>query len=128
MLDVECTSYEVIMRHEGDRLRYLVTGDRDFRSSYLLWKRIYRDCEEYGVNKIHATVLLNGQIDKMEIPLLINKLIQLNDSRPVTCAWVDHNSTSYADNVMGEKIPRPTSMNVRIFNNDQDAIEWLDKN
>ncbi|MET1254097.1 hypothetical protein [Aliikangiella maris] len=122
---LENIAYDVRMKQEDDMLRYVITGERSVDSAYLLWERIYQDCEEHNLFKVHATVLLSGQISKMEIPLLINRLIALNDRRQITCAWVDHNFTSYLDNLVGEKIPRPKSMNIRIFNNDQEAVAWL---
>ena len=125
VVEVDQINYEVKMKVEGDLLHYFITGERDFRSSYLMWKRIYRDCAEYGVNKVRATVLLNGVLDRMEIPLLIHKLIELNNSKPITCAWVDHNAHSFQDNLVGERIPRPKSMNIQIFNNEEDAENWL---
>ena len=125
LVEMDQISYEVKMKVEGDLLHYFITGERDFRSSYLMWRRIYQDCAEFGIYKVRATVLLNGILDRMEIPLLIHKLIELNDSTPITCAWVDHNAQSFLDNLVGEKIPRPETMNIQIFNNEKDAEEWL---
>ncbi|WP_444997649.1 hypothetical protein [Aliikangiella sp. IMCC44359] len=125
MESVENMTYDVRMKVEDDLLRYVITGERTFQAAYQLWERIYQDCDDYNCDKVHATVLLSGQISKMEIPLLVHRLIELNDFRPITCAWVDHNFKSYLDNLVGEKIPRPESMNIRIFNNDTEAVQWL---
>ena len=117
--------YKVTLKREGGLLRYFVVGERNFQASYHLWKRIYRECSAFNIYRVHVTVMLNGVLDKMEIPLLIQKLIELNASTPITCAWVDHNATSYFDNLIAEKIPRPESMNIRIFKDDQEAERWL---
>lgn len=123
--DLSC--YDIVMKTQEDRLHYYVTGKRSVERAYQLWKRIYDDCLHYGIYKVHAVVVLEGMIDKMQIPLLINRLVKLNDSKPITCSWVDLNDSSYLDNLIGEKIPRPECMNIRIFNNEQEALEWLDK-
>ncbi|TQV74663.1 hypothetical protein FLL45_06795 [Aliikangiella marina] len=124
-LSNQAKDYDVQMKFDGNLLRYFVTGERSFTASYRLWERIYSDCEKYDTNNVHATVILSGVLERMEIPLIIQKLISLNNKRPINCAWVDHNHASYLDNVIGERIPRPDSMNIQIFNNDEDAIEWL---
>ena len=125
MPDTDTVEYDVKMKVEGDCLRYFISGQRSLKAAYQMWQQIYRDCEKHNISKVHATVLLTGQIDKMEVPLLIHKLVELNNSRPITCAWVDHNAKSYLDNLIGETIPRPDDMNIRIFNNEQDALRWL---
>ncbi len=121
----QLNQYEVRMKVEKDFLRYFISGERSFDAAYALWERIYADCHETGIYKIHATVLLSGCIEKMQIPILINKLVALNNHTPITCAWIDYNSSSYVDNLIGEKLPRPELMNIRIFNNEEEASEWL---
>ena len=117
--------YDIQMRPDEGVLRYFVTGHRSFQASYRLWQRIYQDCEEHDIFKVHATIILSGILERMEIPLIIQKLITLNAARPITCAWVDHNHASYLDNIIGERIPRPDSMNIRVFNSDKEAEIWL---
>lgn len=121
----QSSSYNVQMKCEDGVLRYFVTGHRSFQASYNLWQQIYDDCEKHKVNLVHATVILSGVLERMEIPLIIQKLISLNAERPITCAWVDHNHSSYLDNIIGERILRPETMNIRIFNNDKEAEDWL---
>ncbi|MGX5174660.1 hypothetical protein ACUR5C_11625 [Aliikangiella sp. IMCC44653] len=121
-------NYDVRLKVEEGLLRYYISGQRNYDAAIQMWERIYQDCRVTGINKIHATVLLSGQIEKMKIPQLINRLIELNNQTPILCAWVDHNSQSYVDNLVGERLPRPSQMNVRIFNNDDDAKAWLEKN
>jgi hypothetical protein len=126
--DNSIENYDVRLKVEDGLLRYYISGQRSYDAAIQMWERIYKDCQVTGINKIHATVLLSGHIEKMKIPLLINRLIELNNKTPILCAWVDHNSQSYVDNLVGERLPRPSQMNVRIFNNDDDAKAWLEKN
>ncbi len=116
---------KVEARPNGELLRYYVTGERSSEAALDLWQRIYRDCELHSVFTVHATVVLSGRIEPMSIPLLIRELIALNASRSITCAWVDLNPASFNDNLMGEKLPRPSSMNIKIFNSDEAAARWL---
>lgn len=118
-------SYKIETKIEGDLLRYYVTGERSVEAAIELWEKIYQDCEEHQIFKVYSTVLLSGRIDAMSIPLVIRALVELNANRPITCAWVDLNQESYNDNLMGEKMPRPEEMNIRIFNNHSDAERWL---
>ena len=122
---MEFEPYQVKMKNKGDLLRYYVTGKRSIEGAVEFWRRIYRDCESTGVFVVHATILLSGRIEPMEVPLLIRKLVEVNQERHITCAWVDLNAQSYVDNLMGEKIPRPSCMNIKIFNCDVEAQKWL---
>ena len=118
-------SYVIEKKIEEGILRYFISGKRNPTASYQLWEAIYQDCKKFNTNIVYATVMLDGQIKPMEIPLLIRRLILLNDSRPIICAWVDHNLKSYFDNLLGERIPRPDSMNVKIFDCEILAEQWL---
>ena len=121
--------YHIEMKVEagpnGDLLRYYATGERSSEAALEFWQRIYSDCDSHSIFTVHATVVLSGRIEPMSIPLLIRELIALNASRPITCAWVDLNPASFNDNLMGEKLPRPSSMNIKIFNSDEKAESWL---
>ncbi|MCW8879531.1 MAG: hypothetical protein OQJ89_02745 [Kangiellaceae bacterium] len=122
---MDCEPYQVKVKNKGDLLRYYVTGKRSIEGAVEFWHRIYRDCELTGISVVHATILLSGRIAPMEVPLLIRKLVEVNQDRKITCAWVDLNAESYVDNLMGEKIPRPDCMNIKIFNCDLEAQKWL---
>ena len=118
-------NYDVKIKLEEDLLRYYISGQRNARASYRFWERIYEDCKVFDIYRVHVTAMLNGKLDPMEIPPLIRSLIELNAFRPITCAWVDHNTNSFLDNLIGERLPRPNSMNIRIFDCDIKASEWL---
>jgi len=122
---MEFKPYQIKMKKEGDVLRYYATGERSPDAAVDFWRRIYQDCEQFKIFRIHVTVLLSGRIEPMSIPLLIRVLIELNSERPITCAWVDLNESSFNDNLVGEKLPRPDLMNIKIFDNDADAEKWL---
>lgn len=118
-------SYDVTIKIEEDLIRYYISGQRNAKESYRFWERIYKDCRAFDIHSVHVTVMLNGKLEPMEIPPLIRRLIELNAFRPITCAWVDHNTSSFFDNLVGERLPRPDSMNIRIFDCDVKAAEWL---
>lgn len=112
-----------IVEEHSDYLVFRIEGQDSFQYSLDYWKEIADICKQKNIFKILVIESLIGQISISEMYELCEKLSLL--VLGIDIAFIDKDKTHASDNLFGETVARNRGVNIRDFDTETDALDWL---
>lgn len=125
-------SYETTVQAEKDYLRVEVSGIRvpgqEAEDGIAVWTRVADVCREHKVDKILAIINLEGHLPTSVSFKIANDPYEFGWEKRFRVAVVDVNYESRLVNYLTEAVAVNRGYDVRIFENEQSAMDWLFRN
>ena len=119
----------VIIQEEENYILVKVSGDRipgqETEIMTNVWIRVMKMCHEKSIHKILAILNLTGRLPTMKVYYGAKNPDAVGWSRKFQLAVVDLNEQSRQDNVFAATVASNRGFPVKIFDNEEDARNWL---
>lgn len=110
-------------------LRVDLQGHRDAKQAISqatsIWPRVAAECRARNIYRILAISQLTGRLPPLSAYAISSNPQQFNWDRNFQLAFVDLNPESLADNQFGELVATNRGWSMKVFDNEQDAMTWL---
>lgn len=122
--------YTVTIQNELSHLRIDVSGERKFgkkgEDAISVWSQVAEVCREMDINRILAIFRLSGRASStMGAFQIVESAKGFGWSEKYRLAIVDTNEESRKDNLFIETVAVNYGYTMKVFDNEQEAKEWL---
>jgi len=110
-------------------IRVEVKGDRrpghEVNDAIQTGREISAACRDNGVDKILLIFKMTGRLPPTEAYEIFSNPEEFGWSRDVKVALVDENPDSQEDSLFSETVAVNRAYNTRVFEEEEEALEWL---
>jgi hypothetical protein len=121
--------YDFNIDVKQDHIRVEVIGHRskgkEFEDAVRVWSQEADVCREKEINRVLAISKVTGQLPTIAAYDIAEPPGSFGWSQRFKFAYVDLNEESRNENVFSETVAINRGYNVKLFDNEQDAKEWL---
>ena len=122
-------SYQVELQRCPDYIRAEVTGVRQpvqaVSDAHLVGRQIVAECRDTGIEKILLVLQLTGRMTALDAYEIVVDSQEYGWSRSFRLAYVDLNTDSCSDSLFTETVAVNRAFQLKVFDNEHDATEWL---
>lgn len=113
----------------GDYIRVEVSGDRikgrELKDIAVVWSAVANKCRETDIRRVLAVLQLSGNVPTIQSYDIVMNAASFGWSKYFHLAIVDLNEVSRDQNLFTETVAVNRGYTIKIFDNEQDAGEWL---
>ncbi len=113
----------ITVTETDDYLRFHVTGTDSLQFSIDYFSAVARECKQRGYAKALIVEELHGQLSNKDMYSLCEKFPDILYG--IQVAFVDLDPDHLHENSFGETVAFNRGCNVRVFENEGDAVTWL---
>lgn len=122
-------SYKVDLRAEQDYIRAEVSGARILGDAATdagrVGEQVVQACNEAGIRRVLLILNLSGRLSAIDSYEMVTNAPQYGWKHAFRLAMVDLNEESFDDVRFTETVAVNRSYEMKVFNNEQDALDWL---
>ncbi|MDH3351227.1 MAG: hypothetical protein OEM60_13220 [Gammaproteobacteria bacterium] len=110
---------------EGDLVKVISEGEKDYRFLERLWTEVVAVCNEYDCHKVLGIARTTKHVEALEGLELAQLFRELNVTRKFRLAWVEHNQEARHIVDFIETVLSNRGLPGRAFDTEEEAREWL---
>jgi len=121
--------YETAFEFFDSYARVEISGDRrpghEVADALHAGRQVSAACKEHGVNKLLVILKMTGRLPATDAHEIYSNPEAFGWSRDIKVALIDENPESMEDNLFSETVAVNRAYNVLVFDNEDEALEWL---
>jgi hypothetical protein len=122
-------AYMAEIETRPDHIRVEVSGHRTpgktVEDAGVVGRQIVAECRRSAIEKILLVLQLTGRMHPLDAYTLVTGSEDYGWSRSFKLAFVDLNAESHEDSLFTETVAVNRAYLMKVFDNEQDATEWL---
>jgi len=117
--------YKLDYTDKGEYTHFVVEGKDSLETTRAFWTEVYNISKRKGYFRVLVEEHLEGQLTPAEMFEVCQELPELMRGIPLRIAHVDVVSEHLVDNELGETVAHNRGMEVKVFDNLDNALDWL---
>jgi hypothetical protein len=118
-------TYKVRYEEREGYLFAHIEGPESYEDALQFWKEIKLKADAEDQSSLMVVDEVTGVLSTIQVHLLSIEIAKLHSGR--TIAYVDPKEESFSANKYGETVVSTRGVNGSVFNNETDAIKWIER-
>ena len=116
---------EIVITFEGDYVRAVANGEKDFDYNTKLWTGIVAACRENACLKVLGVAYTTRPLRTMEAYKSAEMFRRIGVTHEYRIAWVEKNPDEYDTPYFVETVLVNRGFTARLFSDEAQATDWL---
>ena len=116
---------EIVITFEGDYVKAVANGEKDFDYNTKLWTGIIAECRKNACLKVLGVAYTTRPLRTMEAYKTAELFRQLGVTHEFRIAWVEKNPETYDTPYFVETVLVNRGFTARLFDDEARAMDWL---